>query len=394
MRSPSGPALLTVFIAAALALCMTGCSADYVSLVPYQGGLYFFNCTKGTVGQYEIRNLLGLVVKSGTFDPASHNCYDVEDDVWDGIDPNTHGPLAKPGNPLPRTTPATPAKLPLQYILDVSATNAVQILDPVSVTAVEVDLPSGSTYPVSMAMMPDKSKIWVLQYGVPANSQGVATQAPQISIMDVASQKFTGSFALPASISPNSVRFTPDGTTAYISNDASGFLGVSGTASKGTVLAVDVASQTVTSTIAVPKGAGQLIMSPDGLIVYTIFNNNGSTSALTAIDATTQTVGASVPLLSGAIKGFINPTGTRLYIDTPLNIVVYDTATLQQIAAIPTVGFSMRNNFAAFSPDGQTATFCNCGFGMYYTVDLRTNKVINSFQTENLGHGFMFSTAQ
>ena len=70
------------------------------------------------------------------------------------------------------------------------------------------------------------------------------------------------------------------------------------------------------------------------------------------------------------------------------------TLDVTQIASIPTVGFSLRNNFASFSPDGQTAWFCNCGYGIYYNVDMRTNQIVNTLQTQDLGHGFMFMTQQ
>jgi hypothetical protein len=97
-----------------------------------------------------------------------------------------------------------------------------------------------------------------------------------------------------------------------------------------------------------------------------------------------------VRFLDVGIKLFVNPTGTRLYIFWPRGIDVFDTATLTQIASIPTVGFSISNNFAYFSPDSPNAWFCNCGFGMYYQVDTRTNQVTNTVQQENTGHGFMF----
>jgi len=279
-------------------------------------------------------------------------------------------------------------------MLDVGNYYAVQILDIAAQKITEVDLPGGGNapYPVSMAMTPDGKSLWVLQFGVPPNSFGATPQPPGVSIMDTARQTFTSSFSLPlSSTPPEAIRFSPDGTTAYISANGATTLSTSGVAANSSVTVVDVASQKVTKTIPTPKGAGFEVMSPDGLILYTIFDNLGGFSALTAIDTTTQTVAASVPLPDGSLKMFINPNGTRLYIYWFRGIDVFDTATLQQVASIPTVGFSLRNNFASFSADGRTAWFCNCGFGMYYNVDLATNKVVTTLQSQDLGHGLMFT---
>ena len=286
--------------------------------------------------------------------------------------------------------------MPPEYALDVANYYAVQILDPNTVTFKEIDLPGGAlaaAYPVSMAMTPDGKFLWVLQLAILPNNGGITPQPPRISIMDTAKQAFTGSFNLPSGLSVETVRFSPDGTTAYISNSGATSQGSSGIPANSSVLVVDVASQKVTNTIPTPHGAGFEVMSPDGLLLYTINDNIGiGSNYLTAIDTTTGTVAASTSLPDGAIKMFINPTGTRLYIYWYRGIVVVDTASLQQIASIPTVGFSLRNNFATFAPDGRTAWFCNCGYGMYYNVDLRTNTVIRTVQGKDLGHGFMFST--
>jgi YVTN family beta-propeller protein len=285
----------------------------------------------------------------------------------------------------------------LVYILDVGNFNAIQILNPSTVTLTEVDLPGGaaSAYPVSMDMTPDGKSLWVAQVAIQQNGGGIPPQPPRITIMDTASQTFTSSFNLPAGISPNTVLFSPDGTTAYVSNDSSPGLGASGTPANSSVLALDVASQAVVKTIATPKGAGRAVMTPDGLLLYTVENTNGiGASALTVIDAITNTVATSVSLPNGAIKLFINPSGTRLYIVSQLAIGVFDTATNQQVASIPTVGFSTANNWASFSPDDRSVWFCNCGFGAFYQVDQRTNQLIQTKQVAGQGVGFMFGLTQ
>ena len=396
-RRTAGAVLLAVVLLGACGglsvLFLSGCSlTPYQEFIPFRSGMYYFECDKDTK-KYVVFDILGIPVVSGTFDTSTHTCLDVEDDVIEGIDPNSHSGTANLTTGQPGGKAAVAAPPPVKYALDVGNYYAVQILNPATITFTEVDLPGGvkAAYPVSMAGTPDGKFLWVLQIAIQQNGGGVPPQPPRITIMDTAAQAFTSSFNLPAGISPNTVRFSPDGTTAYVSNDGSLGLGASGNPPSSSVLAIDVASRAVVNTIATPKGAGYEVLTPDGLLLYTINNTNGvGANALTVIDTTTNTVAASAALPNGAIKLFINPSGTRLYIISQLTIGVFDTATNQQVASIPTVGFSIRNNWATFSPDDRSVWFCNCGYGSFYKVDQRTNQVIQTMMQPGLGVGFMF----
>ena len=372
-------------------LFLSGCSSTpYQEFIPFRNSLYYFECDKDTK-QYAVFDIFGKVVLSGTFDTSTHTCLDVEDDVIDGIDPNSRSGTANLTTGQSGVKAAAPP--PLKYVLDVGNYYAVQILNPATITFTEVDLPGGvnAAYPVSMAGTPDGTTLWVAQLAIMQNNGGVPPQPPRISIMSTASQAFTGSFNLPDVVSPNTVRFSPDGTIAYVSNDGSGAEGQSGNPANSSVLVIDVASHAVVKTIATPKGGGFEVLTPDGLLLYTINNNFGiGANALTVIDTTTAMVATSATLPNGAIKLFINPSGTRLYIISQFTIGVFDTATNQQVASIPTVGSSIRNNWAAFSPDDRSVWFCNCGFGSFYQVDQRTNQVIQTMMKPGLGVGFMF----
>jgi YVTN family beta-propeller protein len=245
---------------------------------------------------------------------------------------------------------------------------AVQIIAPSTLNFTEVDLPGeGNTqYPTGMDITPDGSAIWVTQLAIGQNNAGITPEPPLVSIMNVAQQAFTGSFTLPNGISPNTIRFSVDGTSAYVTNDGSPAEGESGVFANSSVLVVNVATETVTKTIPTPKGAGSAVLSPDGLLLYTIGNNFGlGSNNLTVIDTTTNTVATSVALPDGGIKIFVNPTGTRLYIFRLRGIDVFDTATLQQVASIP-ANVSILTNYAFFSDDGGTALFCPCGYGTVY----------------------------
>lgn len=385
-------------------ILLSGCTAtsrddnDYLDRTLYYKSQRFdFICNKEMAGSFEVYNQQGTLVLSGPVPNGS--CIYALALAQSRLGFVPSGAPNSSSGPANRSAAAgTSGSTNLVYILDVENYSAVQIMNPSTAALTEVDLPGGAyaAFPVGMDMTPDGTKLWVAQISIQPNNGGVPPQPPQITIMDVASQTFTGSFALPAGISPNTLLFSPDGTTAYVSNDGAAFQGESGVPANSSVLVINVASQKVVSTIATPKGAGPAVMTPDGLLLYTI-ENTGSLSVpnvLTVIDTTTNTVATSVTLPNGAFKLFINPSGTRLYTFSGFAIGVFDTATNQQVASIPTVGFSNINNWAAFSADDQSVWFCNCGFGAYYQVDQRTNQLIQMKQQTGLGVGFMFALTQ
>jgi DNA-binding beta-propeller fold protein YncE len=277
----------------------------------------------------------------------------------------------------------------LVYGLD-QANLAVQIIAPSSISLTEVDLPGGgyTQYPTSMAATPDGSTIWVTQLAGLGPNSATTLQPPLVSIMNVAQQAFTGSFTLPNGVSPNTIQFSLDGTSAYISNDGSPAEGESGVFANSSVLVVDVATETVTKTIPTPKGAGSEVLSPDGLQLYTIGSNNGiGANNLTVVDTTTNTAAASVPLPDGGFKIFVSPTGTRLYVLWFLGIDVFDTATLQQVATIPGK-FTFVTNYAYFTPDGSIAWFCTASYEACYQTGVGTNQIINTTQIPSLDFAF------
>jgi DNA-binding beta-propeller fold protein YncE len=389
-----------LLVAALLGACnvlglilLSGC--DQVELdkqfdrtIPYGSRQFNFFCNKGATNRYVVYDQQGTVVASGT---NSKGCVYALVAVIRQFNSGAV-PAISPGAPANRSA-ASGTATTLAYILDVENYNAVQILNPSTVTFTEVDLPGGaaSAYPVGMDMTPDGTTLWVAQLAIQTNGGGVPPQPPQISIMNTATQAFTGSFPLPAGISPNTIVFSPDGTTAYLTNDGAASVGDSGDPANSSVLVINVASKSVAANIATPTGAGPMVMTPDGLLLYTVENTIGiGPNALTVIDTTTQTVATSVPLPNPAIKLFINPSGTRLYVFSYTAIGVFDTATNRQLASIPTSGFSLANNWAVFSPDDQSVWFCNCGVGKFYKVDQRTNQLTQTVQGTGLGVGFMF----
>jgi hypothetical protein len=348
------------------------------------GVLYTVTCIPNPITGGVVYTIFETGELLGTGDQSSSTCAQVQKALEGGAKPGTFLHLAK-------TTAA--AAQPLEYLLD-QASLSVQVLDLSTFNLTEVDLPGGgyTQYPTNMDITPDGSTIWVTQLaGLGPSNAGITLQPPLVSIMNVAQQAFTGGFTLPNGISPNTIQFSLDGTSAYISNDGSPGEGESAVFANSSVLVVDVAIQTVTKTIPTPKGAGSAVLSPDGLLLYTIGNNDasGAPNNLTVIDTTTNTVATSVALPDGGIQIFVNPTGTRLYVLWVRGIDVFDTASLQQVASIPASN-SSHSNFAYFTPDGATAWLCGCGYGVAYQMDVRTNQVVNTIQVQT--GGFMFGT--
>ena len=399
-QRPGAPKIVRLFLLAAVLLI--GCSGLAVVFLSgcldnseggvdlYSAGTFYtFFCDKED-NEFSLLDGNGVEINSG---PVNGSCKNLQDILMR----NPKAVIRSPENSQHAATAGSAGSSSLAYLLDVGNYYAIQILDPSTNVFTEVDLPGGvnAAYPMSMAMTADGKSIWVVQIAIQQNNGGVPLQPPRITIMDTAAQAFTSSFSLPAGISPNTIRISPDGTTAYVSNDGAQFQGESGVPANSSLLVIDVASKTLVKTIATPTGAGPAVLTPDGLLLYTIENTNGvGGNALTVIDTTTLTVATSVALPNGAVKLFINPSGTRLYIFWSQGILVFDTATNQQVASIPTVGFSIRNNWAAFSPDDRSVWFCNCGYGSFYKVDQRSNQVIQTMMKPGLGVGFMFGWTQ
>ena len=151
---------------------------------------------------------------------------------------------------------------------------------------------------------------------------------------------------LAATQGPEGMVFSPNGTTLYVANNASGVNIVS-------VFSVNATTGMLTQTGTINVGAGTqprvLAVSPDGSTLYSA-NQTGNT--VSVVNLGTNTVTATIPVGTQPLSIAINPAGTRLYVGnfTSSTVSVINTAT-NTVAATINVGGGTGS--LAVSPNGQ-----------------------------------------
>lgn len=211
------------------------------------------------------------------------------------------------------------------------------------------DLAAGSPIavgngPQSVAFSPDGTTAYVTMY-----SDDVVTPIDAV----------TGEVGtpIPVGAGPIWAAFTPDGTKAYVANNGD-----------NTVSVINVASATVTSTVTVGTQPQAIVVTPDGTKAYVANNFDGT---ITPIDIATDSAGAPFAL-AGLISSLtITPDGTKAYAGLGDGTVQpVDIATDTPGTAIP-VG---ENPVAlAITPDGATLFTCNQNDNTVTPVDVASD---------------------
>jgi YVTN family beta-propeller protein len=139
-----------------------------------------------------------------------------------------------------------------------------------------------------------------------------------VSIIGTSANAITSFFPNPAGTEPNSMVFSPDGSTAYLSDFTYRQIEV-----------LDVASDQVTATISVsPQSLIQnvpLALTPDGTKLYAALSKS-----VAVISTSSNTLGRSIPVHSDAGGLAVTPNGKNLYITNygqSGGTAVIDTAT-------------------------------------------------------------------
>jgi YVTN family beta-propeller protein len=170
-------------------------------------------------------------------------------------------------------------------------------------------------------------------YGLAVSSVGKVYVAGAVSNM---LRVYGGPMAnVPVGTTPTGVAVSPDGSQAYVTNNASGNVSV-----------VSTASNTVTATI--PTGSGSL---PFGVI----FNAAGTTayatvaSGLAVIDTSTQAVTTTASVSGDPWYPVLDPTGSYVYVPTSSGNTVAEVSTSTNTVARTLTGFSDPRD-VAFGP--------------------------------------------
>jgi len=128
------------------------------------------------------------------------------------------------------------------------------------------------------------------------------TYSNSVSVVDIASQSVTSTIAV--GDTPYGTICTLDGKTVYVSNSGS-----------NTVSVIDVASGTVINTIAVGSRPWDLALHPDGSKVY-VTNVMSSTISIITISSNTVIATVNTGTYGGANEITFSPDGSRYYVSS------------------------------------------------------------------------------
>lgn len=184
-----------------------------------------------------------------------------------------------------------------------------------------------------------------------------------VNFIDLSRNTVSFTLKTDQSINPAGIAITPDGKRAYVTS-FNNFNAV--------ILAIDIASHAIVSTIPArvfPQGA---FVTPDGsqLWVSYPFQN-----AVDVFDTLTNTLTTSLGLNSPAGIAF-NANGTRAYVASggnPGTLVEFHTATFQRLTSYTVGTYPLDVNVL---PDGRFVVVNNFGSGNFSIVDTATGKVV------------------
>ena len=297
----------------------------------------------------------------------------------------------------------TPAAV---YVTDQSF-NAVRVMNPADATILAtIQLPANG-FPLGIAATPDGKFVWVVQgFG---SSSDPSSEQSYVQIIDTASYQIVGSIHLPALTVCSWIAISPDGKTAYVTNEGSDVLDTSTvkTGAVNSILIIDIASRTVTGQLITPlinpqrpdfgsEVFGHIAVSPDGSLLYAVSGGgifvfdtltntqvNPPPSALAIVNIPTFNVVGIIPTPNTHIV--FHPNGTRAYFTSSLCpapnssnacLAVMDTKTNLIVDAVP-LGPSSRTvpGGLGISADGTTVFVKEFNSGDFIPIDTTTDKV-------------------
>jgi len=190
--------------------------------------------------------------------------------------------------------------------------NTVSVVNTADNT-VSLTLPVGNS-PQGVTVAPDGSKVYVVN--------GLSNS---VSVLDAATKQTLTTVNVGRQ--PQALALTPDGKFAYVTNYID-----------NSVTVFDTSTNTVVTTITdnIGNGPNGIAVTPDGKQAYAVSFNENSVSI---IDVLTNTI-PQTPFTIGLQPSRVtfSPSGANAYISSALDFSVFalDTATLEQVAAVPT----------------------------------------------------------
>jgi YVTN family beta-propeller protein len=173
----------------------------------------------------------------------------------------------------------------------------------------------------------------------------------------------TGNETVPLAGTPFAVSVSPTGV-AYVTQ-----------AHAASAARMDLPSTTFSTPFPVGDLPSQVRISPDGQTAYV---SNQDASTITVLDVATNHAVATIPVPGHSILTLgLSPDGTRLYALTDyFGIYVIDTGTRQVVGYIPNAGYLLTG--VAFHPFAPCMYVAARDQGIISTVDLRDNSVVSA----------------
>jgi len=195
--------------------------------------------------------------------------------------------------------------------------------------------------------------------------------AHTITVLDTANDRVSTTIKIPQG-PPQSVSFSPDGRTAYVS--------VYGNHSAPLVAFIDTATNAVTATVRVTnKTPGPSTTSPDGRFLYVPNHNMEMTGAnnnlLDVIDLSSKKLIDSIPVAANPHWAVFDKKNGLVYVTDHMSaeVTVLNPATNRPVGTIQ-VGETPHS--AAISPDGSRLAITSFDGNEVFLVDTATNKQV------------------
>ena len=187
--------------------------------------------------------------------------------------------------------------------------DGVSVIDPSINQVVNTIVGQGNTD--GAAVSPDGAKLYVV------------TSQPGIDIMDVATEQYVSSIALTGHQNGGIVKFTPDGSKAYVSNILA--------APAGVIFVIDAINDNVSGVVGGFDLPARLDMTADGK--YLIVPERPA-NRISILDTQTDTVVQTIDDVPGPAFAVLSPDNTHLYVSNQYNgnVTVYSTNRAMQVA--------------------------------------------------------------
>jgi YVTN family beta-propeller protein len=181
-----------------------------------------------------------------------------------------------------------------------------------------------------------------------------------VAVLDIATQRVLWTIAVPPG--PHGLVATPDGSKVFVSSDGA-----------STVSVIDTATDQVVDTIEVGQTPHGLAISPDG---RTVLVSGFGTDQAEVLDTSTDQIVGRVPVLQPH-NSAISPDGRRAYVGSQQQgetaLVAVDLTSMTRTGIVP---LDKTPRALSFSPDGRWVYFTLASSDAVHVLDVSRNEVV------------------